>query len=595
MNNKHNQVGPKKILVAVAWPYVNGDLHVGHLAGYLLPADIFARYHRLRGNDVLMVSGSDCHGTPITVQADKTGKTPQEVVDEYHPKDLELFELYNLEYNLYTKTTTENHKQVTHDIFMKLLENGFIVKDTMKQYYATEDDQFLPDRYVEGECPHCHAKEQRSDQCENCGRWLEDGELINPYSKLTGSEVILKDTEHYFLAFEKLQDKLREYVDSRKDTWRNWVWQEANGWLNEGLRNRAITRDMDWSIELPVEEIEKLADPEKKLETYEGKRIYVWFEAVIGYLSAAIEWSKTDEDRAGIIFNVTDGQARDWQDWWLNDAAEHYYFMGQDNLVFHTLMWPGQLLGASEGEAKPYKLPENVFVNKFMNYEGKKFSKSRNWTIDSRKMAEKYEVDLVRYYIAANLPENKEANFTWEGFVDGVNNELVANVGNLINRTLKFMESKFAGEIEVGEFEKLDVDLHAGISTDEGVYHESMKKGSIVRAINEILQLAKRGNKYFDDKQVWQVVKENEEEAKKIMLNLLNLINRLALMLAPVLPNSVDKLYDMVDFEKIELKVGKDQLNYYDFQVRSSFKLLSEVQPLFPKLDRETVLEQKEN
>ena len=248
----------KKILIGIAWPYVNGDLHLGHLSGYLLPADIFARYQRLIGNDVLMVSGSDCHGTPITVEADKSNLSPLEVIQKYHEKDIELFKLYHLSYDLYTKTSTENHKQVTQNMFLQLLINGYIVKDTMKQYYSEEDKKFLPDRYVEGTCPHCNSKDQRSDQCESCGRWLKDGELIEPKSKLTGSAVILKDTEHYFLDFPKLENELRQYVDDHKGIWRNWVWQETDGWLNEGLERRAITRDMDWAIELPVDEIKKL-------------------------------------------------------------------------------------------------------------------------------------------------------------------------------------------------------------------------------------------------------------------------------------------------------------------------------------------------
>jgi len=396
----------KQILVAIAWPYVNGDLHVGHLAGYLLPADIFARYQRLRGNDVLMVSGSDCYGTPITVEADKQGLTSKEVVEKYHQKDIKLFKQYGLSYNLYTKTTTDNHKRVVQELFLDLLKNDIIVKDTMKQYYAEEDEEFLPDRYVEGTCPHCDAKDQRSDQCESCGRWLEDGELIDPKSKLTGSKVILKDTQHYFLDFAnpKLQEKLKKYVDGRKSVWRKWVWNEANGWLKEGLRKRAITRDIDWGIDLPVDAIKKLG-AEKQLADFKGKKLYVWFEAVIGYLSAPQEWVELDSESKDIIFRKDDSQSNDWTDWWKNENSEHYYFMGQDNLVFHTLMWPAELIGSTEN----YTLPENVIVNKFMNYEGKKFSKSRNWTIDSRKIAEKYGVDSVRYYIAAKPPGEKRS------------------------------------------------------------------------------------------------------------------------------------------------------------------------------------------
>ncbi len=578
----------KKILVGVAWPYVNGDIHVGHLAGYLIPADIVARYYRLRGDDVLMVSGSDCHGTPITVEADKQGKTPQEIVDQYHPKDVELFKQYGISFNLYTKTTTENHKQVVHGVFLDLLNNGFIVKDVMKQYYSEEDRQFLPDRYVEGTCPHCNAHDQRSDQCESCGRWLEDGELIDPKSKLTGAIVTLKDTEHYFLDLEKLAPELEKYVESRQGKWRSWVYKETMGWLKEGLRKRAITRDMDWAIELPVDELIKLPAA-KQLTDYTGKHIYVWFEAVVGYLSAPQEWVELSAENDGIIFSKSAGQSNNWQDWWVgnDDSKVMYNFMGQDNLVFHTLMWPGQLIGTQ----RDYKLPDYVVVNKFMNYEGKKFSKSRNWTIDSKKIADKYGADLVRYYIAANLPENKEANFTWEGFVDQINNELVANLGNLVNRTLKFLESKFDGEIAVDNFE-MDQEPQTAVNAAWEQVGEHITQGDLVEALNGILALAKQGNQYFDQQQVWQVIKNDEEKARTIMLNLLNLLSALNTMLLPYLPNSMHKMAAMMGIGNDELGVGEDA---WKLTVRTGFKLTTTVEPLFPKLDKETVLSEKEN
>lgn len=582
----------KKVLVSVAWPYVNGDIHVGHLSGYLLPADIFARYHRLRGDDVLMVSGSDCHGTPITVEADKQGLTPDQVVDKYHPNDVKLFKQYGFDYNLYTKTTTATHKRVTHEVFLDLLKNDFIVVDKMEQYYSPDDDAFLPDRYVEGVCPHCNAKDQRSDQCENCGRWLSDGELIDPVSKLTGNKVVLKETEHYFLDFEKLQSELRKFLDKNEGEWRNWVWKEADGWLREGLRKRAITRDMDWAIELPIDEIKKLPK-EKQLNDFAGKKIYVWFEAVIGYLSAAQEWSEStgSEEKytndSGIVYRKTEDQSSDWKEWWLDSSSEHYYFMGQDNLVFHTLMWPGQLIGSQKG----YTLPKNVFVNKFMNYEGKKFSKSRNWTIDSAKIAEKYGVDVVRYYIAANLPENKEANFTWEGFVDSVNNELVANLGNLINRTLKFFESKYNGEISLSDYE-IDSNLQKEI---DAAYRQAallIEKGEIVNGLESIMKLARQGNKFFDENEIWQVIKTDKENADQIMMDLLNLIINLATLMRPYLPFAATELHKMIVGDETDVQVNTD---IWQSRYAQEFSLKSEVKILFQKLDREKVLEEREN
>ncbi|KXK26900.1 MAG: Methionine--tRNA ligase [candidate division WS6 bacterium OLB20] len=573
----------KHILIAVAWPYVNGDIHVGHLSGYLLPADMMARYHRLRGNDVLMVSGSDTHGTPITVEADKRGVSPSEIVDQYHKNDIALFKQLGLSYNLYTTTMTETHKRVTQELFLDLLSNGYIVKGMMKQYYAQQDDQFLPDRYVEGTCPYCKTEGQRSDQCENCGRWIEDGELVDPHSKLTGSPVELRDTEHYFLDFEQLTPQLSKYIAAHEDIWRHWVHSESQGWLNEGLRKRAITRDMDWAIELPVEEIQKL-DPDKQLASYEGKKLYVWFEAVIGYLSAPQEWSATTEEHDGIIFSRTQGQSTDWQQWWHNPDAMHYYFMGQDNLVFHTLMWPAQLMGSGRG----YHLPDQVLVNKFMNYEGKKFSKSRGWTIDSKAMAEKYGVDPLRFYIASNLPEHKEANFTWEGFADTINNELVANLGNLANRSLTFFATRFESITRDGF--TCDDDVMAALHTAFDSVASAFEHGNFVRGIELIMQLSRTGNQYFEQAAVWRVIKEDKDEAARIMLNLLNLLANISVLIAPVMPDASERLRRMLGLDALAPEVDTD---YWGVTIHNSFSIGAPVEILFAKLDRDTVLKER--
>jgi methionyl-tRNA synthetase len=578
---------PKKILIGVAWPYVNGDLHLGHLAGYLLPADIFARFNRLLGNDVLMVSGSDCHGTPITVEADKQKISPQEIVDIYHKKDVALFNQYKLSYNLYTKTTTENHKKATQEMFLQLLKNGYIVKATMKQYYSEADKKFLPDRYVDGTCPHCNATEQRSDQCESCGRWLEDGELLEPVSKLSKSPVSLKDTEHYFLELEKLSPMLAKYVATKKGIWRDWVYNETTGWLKEGLKKRAITRDMDWAIDLPVDELKKLP-PEMQLENYEGKKIYVWFEAVIGYLSAAVEWSglPADTHYTDGIFYKQAGQTGKWEDYWLNPETLIYNFMGQDNLVFHTLMWPGQLAGSNMG----YTLPHNVVVNKFMNLEGKKFSKSRNWSIDSSKMAYKYGSDLVRYYISANLPENKEGDFTWENFVNATNNELVGNIGNFINRTLKFLESKYDGAVEDSNF-VMDKEIENAVTSCYQRMSELLTSCKFVNALDELMLLGKTANKYFDDQKIWVVIKENPEQAKTVIMNLMNLVNNFAVLMEPFLPESSDRLLAMLGEKALEPELEK---NLWQARFSNTFKLNSVVEILFTKLELAKVLQEKE-
>jgi len=574
----------KKVLVAVAWPYVNGDIHVGHLSGYLLPADVFARFNRLLGNDVLMVSGSDTHGTPITVEADKSGVSPQMIVDKYHQKTLDLFKSLKLSYNLYTKTDTKNHKIVVQQLFLDLLKNGYIKKGVMKQYYSSKDKQFLPDRYVEGTCPYCSATGQRSDQCENCGRWIEDGALVLPVSKLSGAKVELKDTEHYFLDFESLNKSLLEYVSSKNEIWRQWVFNESKGWLNEGLKKRAITRDLDWGISLPVEEIKKLS-PSLQLKDFIGKKIYVWFEAVIGYLSASIEWSSTHKSKQDILFKRYKGQELNWEEWWFNKSAKHYYFLGQDNLVFHTLMWPAQLIGTK----KNYTLPENVVVNKFMNYQGKKFSKSRNWIIDSKEIIDEFGLDPVRYYIFTNLPEYKQGNFTWETFIDSINNELVANLGNLINRTLSFFKSRYQGEIFIQDYswnKLIEVSTKKAFQESE----ECFENCKFNEAISVVMAYAKEGNKYFDNTAIWKEFKDDPKQAELIMLDLLNVLANIAILIRPFLPDSAKKLSNMLGIEVDKIEVG---INLWKHKIFNTFKLGSEIEMLFKKIDKVEVLANK--
>ncbi len=574
----------KNILISVAWPYVNGNLHVGHLSGYLIPADIEARFQRLLGRDVLMVSGSDCHGTPITIEADKRGKKPSEIVDEYHKRDVKLFKQLNLSYNLYTKTTAQTHKKVVQKLFLDLLHEGYIIKKLDKQYYSEKDGKFLPDRYVEGECPYCHAKEQRSDQCEVCGRMLNFGELINPYSKLTKSKVTLKQTEHYYLDLEKLSNDLRKYVKAKKDTWKNWVYKEALGWLDEGLKPRPITRDLDWGIELPVQEIPGTL----KLESFKSKRIYVWFEAVTGYLSASIEWSKrvnkeiTDQDE--IIFNIFKGQDSDWEKWWIEKNAYHYYFLGQDNVVFHTILWPGQLLGAKKG----YHLPDNVVANKFMNLNGKKFSKSRGNIVDSKELIEEFGVDEVRFFIARTLPENKEGNFTWEGFVNVVNNELIANLGNFINRTLSFLQKHFESNFS-SDHESFDEEVVDSIKRVFEKTQENFQNAKFVDALDTIMNLSHFANKYFNDSKLWEIIKSDKAQANKVMNNLMLLTVNLSILIYPVMPNASDKLRQMLSLDKITPEVSKNLWQVvYDYNVK-----LVELRRLFNKIDYKIIKEKQ--
>lgn len=553
---------PKNILVAVAWPYVNGDLHVGHLAGYLLPADIFARFNRLIGNNVLMVSGSDCYGTPITVEADKRGISPEQLVTEYHPRDVRLFEQYNFSYDLYTKTTTENHARVTQDMFVSLANNGYIYTDKTDQYFSPKENKFLPDRYVEGTCPNCGFLEARADQCDKCGKVLESGELKKPVSKLAKTSVEMRATENYFLNWPKLQPFLEKYIQGHSKTWRPWIYEEALGWLKKGLTPRAITRDLTWGVSIPLDRLPK----ELQIENAESKRIYVWFEAVIGYLSASIEWSKgTDE----------------WKKWWYNSDAQHYYFMGKDNLIFHTLFWPGQLYGYD----KVVHLPDFPAINNFLNLEGQKFSKSRGIIIDSEYIGKTYGVDAVRFYLTYIMPENSDANFTWEDFASFNNNILIGKFGNFINRVLTL-----AKNITQPKSFKPDAAVQKGVFDSLSKAYTHLTNCEFKLYSQEIINLAAFGNEYVAMNEPWKVDKTGEEY-KKIILNCLYVVLALLFLMKPLVPSSADKLEKMLGIEVNLWEKGKEEKTLVDLVSKIS---ISSTEILFSKFEPEMILVEKE-
>ena len=550
----------KKILIAVAWPYASGDIHVGHLAGYLLPADVFARFHRFRGNEVLMVSGSDCFGTPITIEAEKLGISPQEVVDKYHPQIVKLFEKLGISFSengIYTKTATDNHKKVVRDFFVKLSEKGYVFKDKTDQYYSEKDKRFLPDRYVEGKCPRCGYGEARSDQCDDCGAVFSVGELVNPKSKLSGGPVEIKQTEHYFLDWPKFQKILEKYVKSSGKKWRPWVLKETEGWLKKGLKPRAITRDLDWGIEIPTDKI-----PEKlRIEGAENKRIYVWFEAVIGYLSASIEWAEKN--------------GKNWKDWWYGKSAEHAYFMGKDNLIFHTLFWPGELYGYDE----KIHLPDYPVISQFLNIEGKKFSKSRGVTLDPGYVADTYGLDALRFYLALISPESADANFSWSDFVDKNNNLFIGNFGNFINRTLTLAEGLHFGSSEV------DRKVESAVLKLVNQGRENLENYEFKKHALSVLELSDFGNKYLSKEEPWFLKEKDPEKFKKVVTSALYVTLGLFLLIKPLLPVAYEKL------EKI-LGVGIDEWS------GDEGKLLKEllkrvniktIKPLFERIDEKVV------
>ena len=550
---------PKKIFIGVAWPYVNGDLHIGHLAGYLLPADIFARSQRYLGNDVLMVSGSDCFGTPITIEADKRGVHPKNIVDEYHKKNKELFKFLGISFDIYTKTDTENHERVVQQFFLKFLEKGLIFKNTTKQYYSPEEKRFLPDRYVEGVCSRCGHKDARSDQCENCGAVLDQGELIEPRSKNSGSSVELHNTEHYFLDWPKLESFLKKYVKGKKGEWRDWVYRETDGWLKKGLKPRAITRDLDWGIKIPTEKI----SARLRIENTDHKRIYVWFEAVIGYLSASIEWSNQRK-------------SEQWKEWWQNKKARHYYFMGKDNLVFHTIFWPGEL-HAYDRKLNPPNFP---CINQFLNLEGQKISKSRGVIIDSRYITEKYGIDPVRFYLTTIMPENHDTNFTWNDFSRTTNDILIGVVANFIHRALTLAEKAKLDPKLVEPKTELTVKKMTD-SAKKAIEACAFKK------YTEIIQkIAEFGNKYISEKEPWTYA-ANDIRFNKILSNGVFIVLAIQSLLKPLLPDTYKKLSSMtgIDFHRLPdhetIKTSLHKLK------------LTKPSPLFSKIDPEVIAIEK--
>jgi methionyl-tRNA synthetase len=416
---------PENILVAVAWPYANGPLHLGHLAGAYLPADIFARYHRLKGNRVLMVSGSDMHGTPITVRAEKEGTTPEEVATTSHQGFLDSWQKMGISFDLFTSTHTANHTKVVHDIFNTVKKKGYIYKDSMPSAYCPKCKRFLPDRYVEGECPHCHAAGARGDQCDACGKPINPNELINLRCILCGGSPEIRTSEHLFFRLSAFSDQLESWSKAQAH-WRPNVSSFTLRYINEGLRDRAITRDLEWGISVPA-------------EGFQNKRIYVWFEAVIGYLSASQEWAQNN------------GDIQMWQPFWQGDAKS-YYFIGKDNIPFHTLIWPAILMGYG-GLNLPYDVP----ACEFLTLEGKKFSTSRNWAVWLPDYLKRYDPDPLRYILSINMPETGDTDFSWREFVRRNNDELVATYGNLVHRVISFTYRNFDGHVPpLGELDAAD-------------------------------------------------------------------------------------------------------------------------------------------
>ena len=524
----------ENILIAIAWPYANAKIHVGNISSTHLPGDIVARFHRLKGNRVLVVSGTDSHGTPVTLRADADGKPVEEVYQYYHSTFLDLFQQLGITYDLFTTTHTENHFKVSQSIFLALKENGFLFTETRPQWYSPGAGRFLPDRYVEGTCYICGFEGARSDQCDNCGNVLEPDKLLAPRSKVDDSTPELRNTEHYFLDLSKLEPDVAQFLRERQHYWRETVIGQSLGQIeSEGLRPRAITRDLDWGVPVPV-------------EGWDGKRLYVWFEAVIGYLSAAIEWAK-----------IT-GSGDAWKDWWTNPEAKAFYFIGKDNIFFHAAWWPAQLLGTGEqfleifaGESgQPLNLPYDVPANQFMNLEGRKISGSRNWVVDGLDALTRYDPDSLRYYLTINMPENRDSDWDWNEFVARNNNELVATWGNLANRVLSFCYKHWEGHVpEPGTLRPADETLLTTIESGFDSVSSLLSSVKLRAALQEALRLATEVNKYLDTSAPWSEIKTDKGEAAKTVYTALRAIDSLKILFAPFLPFTCETLHSDLGYD----------------------------------------------
>lgn len=591
------------ILVAAAWPYANAEIHVGNLTGSYLPADIFARYQRMRGRQVMFVSGSDSHGTPITVRADAENSTPYEVYQRFHGGFIELFQQLGLTYDLFTSTHTDNHMNVARNVFLALKRNGFLYKESQYQWYSPGQKRFLPDRYVEGTCYICGYDGARSDQCDKCGNMLEASLLINPKSKLDGSIPELRNTEHYFLDLAHLQELVVEFLKVRETYWRPNVMRQSLGQtLADGLHGRPITRDLDWGVSLPEEVLEE--GPE-----WESKCLYVWFEAVIGYLSASIELSQLK------------GDSEAWRRWWQDNEARTYYFIGKDNIPFHAIIWPAQLIGMGikfdeiigSAQPRPLVLPYDVPANEFMNIEAQKISGSRNWAVWASDFLTRYDPDALRYYLTVNMPESKDTDWDWDDFYHRNNDELVATWGNLANRVLSFAFKHWQGVVpDPGKLTPLDEDLLREIEDGFDTVGDELEAVHLRAALAEAMRLASEVNKYLDVTAPWLTVKTDQAAAGRAIYTAMRAIDSLKTLFAPFLPFTSDRLNGFLGYEgslfgrqytqTIKDSLGEHTVLRYDpagatgkwapSQLQPG-KEIRQPQPLFRKLEPQIVEEER--
>lgn len=544
----------KRTLITSALPYANGPVHIGHLAGVYVPADIYARYLRLKGEEVLFIGGSDEHGIPITIKARNEGVTPQDIVDRYHTLIKKSFEEFGISFDIYSRTTSDIHKETASDFFKKLYDNGKFIEQSSEQYYDEEAQQFLADRYITGECPHCHNENAYGDQCEQCGTSLNATDLINPKSTLSGSAPVRKATKHWYLPLNEHEAWLRQWILEDHKEWKSNVYGQCKSWLDLGLQPRAVSRDLDWGVPVPLPDAE-------------GKVLYVWFDAPIGYIS-----------------NTKELLPNDWEKWWKDEETKLIHFIGKDNIVFHCIVFPAML--KAEGS---YILPENVPANEFLNLEKDKISTSRNWAVWLHEYLKEFpgKQDVLRYALTANAPETKDNDFTWRDFQARNNNELVAVLGNFINRALVLTQKYFDNKVPaVGELSDYDREIVAEAQKVKQAVEQNLETYHFREAQKEAMNLARIGNKYLADTEPWKTAKTDMARTGTILNLSLQMVANLAIVCEPFLPFSSKKIYSFINADKFDW----EQLNSFDLLPEGH--TLGKAELLFEKIEDEVIEKQ---
>tara|TARA_R100001143_G_scaffold63603_2_gene73697 strand:+ start:32277 stop:34307 length:2031 start_codon:yes stop_codon:yes gene_type:complete len=546
----------KRILVTSALPYANGPIHLGHLAGAYLPADIYTRFQRLNNRDIIHICGSDEHGVPITIAAEKEGISPWDIINRYHTGNKEVFERFGIDFDYFGRTSSETHKKTSQEIFLNLHAQGIFTKKAQKQLYDEETDMFLPDRYVKGTCPNCGHPEAYGDQCEKCGTSLSPTDLIDPVSAISGNKPIIKETEHWFIPLGDFQDRLQEWIDSKKD-WKTNVLGQCKSWLDTGLGDRAVTRDLTWGVPVP-------------LPDGEGKVLYVWFDAPIGYISATKEWAESKEDPDL------------WKSYWQDEETSLIHFIGKDNIVFHCIMFPATLM-----QHGGYVLPENVPANEFLNLEGRKLSTSKGWAVWLHEYLDEFEPDLLRYALGTILPEAKDSDFSWKDFQSRVNSELADILGNFIFRTISFTDRFFEGTVPVlSNPSKLDLNTLQEIINQKEKIESAYNSFKFREAISETMHLARIGNRYFTETEPWKTRKENPELCGNTLHICLQISAALSILFEPVLPNKMESLRSQLGLSE---KISWDQINP---EILKTGQKITQGEILFEKIEDERVDEQ---